>query len=404
MAKQTFAIIGAGVAAATAADTLRSSGFDGRLVMIGKESDPPYNRPTLSKERLRGEISDDQALFHPFEYYKSKDIELLLEREVQRVSVAENAVHFAGDGAPFRFDRALIAVGARPRRVNVPGTELEGVYYLRSLADCRKLSEALERRPRILVLGTGFIGCEVAASAKTVGCDVTVVGSKAPLAHALGPEAGEIYLGYHRGQGLDVRIGTSVARFEGQDRLERVHLTDGGTLDCDAAVIGIGVEPSIEIVRNEPVDTSDGILVDEFCKTTAPSIFAAGDVASSWSPRYDRRLRVEHFDNAQHQAVVAAKAMLGPTDPYNPIPTFWSDQYTYRLQYRGYSPAWDAFELRGKPSEGSFSAFYLNDGVVQAVCSVNRYKENYAARRLLGKRVAASLLKDDSADVKEIEV
>ncbi len=267
-----------------------------------------------------------------------------------------------------------------------------------------ELNKALEQRPRVVVLGTGFIGCEVAASAKAVGCDVTIVGSKAPLAHALGAEVGEIYEGYHRAQGVDVRIGMSVERFEGQNTLERVHLTDGSSLECEAAVIGIGVAPSIEIVRNEPVETGDGILVDEFCKTTAPAIFAVGDVASSWNPRYDRRLRVEHFDNAQHQAVVAAKAMLGPTDPYNPIPTFWSDQFTYRLQYRGYSPDWDALELRGKPSEGSFSAFYLKGGVVQAVCSVNRYKENYAARRLLGKHVATSLLKDDSADVKEIEV
>jgi 3-phenylpropionate/trans-cinnamate dioxygenase ferredoxin reductase subunit len=403
MTKPTFAIVGAGVAAATAADTLRAAGFDGRLVMIGRESDPPYNRPMLSKERLRNEVDDAQALFHPLEYYQSKDIELLLEHEVQRVDVADHRIEFT-DGGTFQFNRALIATGAQLRRINAPGSDLAGVHYLRSLHDCRELNAALKQRPRVAVVGTGFIGCEVAASARTLGCDVTLIGNKAPLAHALGGEIGELYAQYHRGQGVMVRSGTSVKRFEGRDRLERVALSDGNSVDCDVAVVGVGVEPSTEILRNTPVETDGGILVDEFCQTSASGIFAVGDVASSWNPRYAKRLRVEHFDNAQHQAIVAAKAMLGPTDPYNPIPSFWSDQYSYSLQYRGQSTDWDALEFRGNGQDGSFSAFYLKGGIVQAVCSVNRYKENYAARRLLGKRVEPRLLKDDQVNVKEIEV
>jgi 3-phenylpropionate/trans-cinnamate dioxygenase ferredoxin reductase subunit len=235
-----------------------------------------------------------------------------------------------------------------------------------------------------------------------LGCEVTFVGNKPPLTHALGAQIAEYYTAYHRGQGVDVRVGTFVERFEGKNRLERARLFDGMNVECDVAVIGIGVEPAISILRNQPVETGDGILVDEFCKTSAPRIYAVGDVACSWNPRYDKRIRVEHFDNAQHQAVVAAKAMLGPTDPYNPVPSFWSDQYSYSLQYRGYSPDWDQLEFRGNPQEASFSAFYLKAGAVQAVCSVNRYKENSAARRLLGKRVEARLLNDESVDIKEL--
>jgi 3-phenylpropionate/trans-cinnamate dioxygenase ferredoxin reductase component len=403
VAKTTFVIVGAGVAAATAADTLRSSGFDGRLIVVGREKDPPYNRPTLSKERLRREIDDGQALFHPSEYYGTKEIELLLQREVQRVNVADRAIQFAS-GDNLAYDKVLIATGAQLRRVTSPGSDLPGVYYLRSLQDCRILSSTFERRPRVLVLGTGFIGCEVAASAKTVGCEVTLVGRTAPLAHALGQEIGEVYANYHRGQGIDLRIGASVERFEGGGRLERAVLSDGSAVACDVSVIGVGVEPSLEILRGEPVETGNGILVDEYCRTSAPDVFAVGDIASSWNPRYARRLRVEHFDNAQHQAVVAAKAMLGPSDPYSPIPSFWSDQFSYNLQYRGDAPHWDSIVFRGNTQEGSFSAFYIKNEAVQAVSSVNRYKENYAARRLIGKRVDPRLLQDDRVNVKDLEV
>lgn len=403
MGKQTFVIAGAGVAAATAADTLRSSGFDGRLIMIGREADLPYNRPTLSKERLRGEITDDQALSHPFAYYASKEIELVLDRELRHVSAHDRAVHFS-DGATLIYDQLLITTGANPRHLSVPGCDLRGIHYLRSLGDCRSLSNELKQKPRVLVLGTGFIGCEVAASARMVGCDVTLVGKTLPLANALGPEIAAAYREYHRAQGTTVRIGTFAQRFEGSEQLERAVLLDGSTVECSVAVIGIGVEPAVEIVRDEPIETQDGILVDEFCKTSIPQIFAAGDAARSWNPRFAKRIRVEHFNNAQQQAVVAAKSMLGPTEPYNPIPSFWSDQYSYSLEYRGHAEEWDSIVFRGTTADASFSAFYLKNGAVQAVCSVNRRKENYSARLLIGKRVNPQLLQDDGTDVKQIGV
>lgn len=371
--------------------------------MIGREADPPYNRPTLSKERLRSEINDEQALFHPADYYGTKEIELLLDRELEGLRVGERRVRFT-DGTSLAYDRLLVATGATVRHLAVPGAELAGIYYLRSLRDCRSLSAMLQNKPRVLVLGTGFIGCEVAASARTVGCEVTLVGNAPPLSRALGTEIAEAYAQYHRAQGVKVLIGTFAQRFEGSDKLERAVLLDGSSIECDVAVVGIGVEPATQIVGDAPVETQDGILVDEYCKTNVPEVFAAGDVAQSWNPRYEKRIRVEHFNNAQQQAVVAAKAMMGPAEPYNPIPSFWSDQYSYNLEYRGYAAEWDSIIFRGKTTEASFSAFYLKNGFVQAVCSVNRRKENYAARLLIGKQVDPRLLQDDGTDVKQIGV
>lgn len=403
MVKTRFVIAGAGVAAVSAADTLRASGFDGRLVMIGSEADPPYNRPALSKERLRNQKSDEQLLTHPTDYYREKEIDLLLERTIQQVGVEERTLQLT-DGTSLSYDALLIATGAHPRRLDVPGNELDGVYYLRSLQSCRVLSGALEKRPRVLVLGTGFIGCEVAASARALDCEVTLVGNAAPMAKVLGREIGDAYVQYHRQQGVDVRIGTFVERFEGSDRLERAVLLDGSRVACDIAVVGIGVEPSMNSARGEPIETQDGIVVDEFCRTSVPYVFAAGDVASSWNPRYATRIRVEHFFNAQLQGAAAAKNMLGGDEAYNAIPYFWSDQYAYNLQYRGYAVNWDALAIRGNTGDASFTAFYLKAGSVQAVCSVNRGKENYAARTLVGARAEPRMLQDEAIDLKEIVV
>lgn len=403
MAKQTFAIIGSGVAAASAAITLREGGFDGRVLMIGAEADLPYNRPTLSKERLRGEISDAQTLLHPAADYEAAAIEVLLQHRVQHVGVTQKLITLS-DGSSIAYDRALIATGAHVRKLAAPGNDLPGVHYLRSLRDCDALSDAFKAGPRVLVVGTGFIGCEVAASARTVGCEVTLAGRAAPLGHVLGPEMGDIYAQYHRSAGVNVLTGASVESFHGNGRLQNALLSNGTRVECDVAVVGIGVEPSYDVLQDEPVETDDGILVNEFGQTSAPNVFAAGDVARSWNPRYGTRIRVEHFDNAQRQAVVVAKAMLGPTDPYNPIPSFWSDQFSYGLQYRGYALSWDSIVFRGDTASGSFSAFYVKDGMLQAVCSVNRYKENSAARKLIGKHVDPNALADDGADLKEVTV
>lgn len=401
MPDRTFVVAGAGVAAATAVDTLRSEGFDGRLILIGRETAAPYNRPALSKERLRGEVTDEQILFHPADYYRSKQIELLLEQEMSAIEVRERQIRMKSGGS-IAYDALLLATGAEPQTLDVPGGDLEGVYYLRSLHDSERLSTALQQRPRLLVIGGGFIGCEVAASARTLGCEVTLLAHRSPLTRALGAEIGEIYASYHRGQGVEVKVGAAVERFEGHGRVEAARLSDETSIACDVVVIGIGVAAATGLLRNQPVEIEDGILVDEFTRSSVTGVFAAGDVASSWNPRFATRLRVEHFDNAQLQGAAAAKSMLGAAEPYNPIPSFWSDQYTYKLQYRGYSRRAERVIIRGRPDEGSFSAFYTSGGVIDAICSVNRYKENYGARPLIGARIDAQILQDDSIPVKEL--
>jgi 3-phenylpropionate/trans-cinnamate dioxygenase ferredoxin reductase subunit len=393
-------VLGAGVAAACAAETLRSAGFDGRLVIIGAERDLPYNRPALSKERLRGEVTDEQTLLHTADRYRELDVELALDRKVTRVDLAARRID-AQEDVSWDYDKLLVATGARPRRMD-GATALDGIYYLRSLADCRMLSDTLRQRPRVLVVGTGFIGCEVAASARALGCEVTIAGRRGPLAHVLGDEIGNIYSAYHRSHGVDVREGVSVARFDGDGKVERATLSDGSTVPCDAAIVGIGVTPVVDMLQGQAIAIDNGILVDEFCQTNLPAVFAAGDVASSWNPRFGTRIRVEHFDNAQRQAAVAAKAMLGATEPYNPIPSFWSDQFSYGLQYRGYASSWDSVVVRGKPDEASFTAFYLSNGMLLAACSINRYKENSAARKLIGKPVDPRALQDDAVDLSSL--
>lgn len=400
MSAQTFVILGAGVAAASAADTLRSNGFDGRLIVLGAEPDIPYNRPALSKERLRGEVTDEQTYFHPGDHYRTQNVELQLDQRVTRVDVTERRV-YAGNNASWTFDKLLMVTGAHPRRIDA-AMGRDGVYYLRSLGDCRALSDALRRRPRVLVVGTGFIGCEVAASARSIGCDVTIVGGRPPLAHVLGEEMGKIYTEYHRAHGIDVRPGVSVEGFDGAGKVERATLSNGSVVECDIAVIGIGVAPAVETLQGQPVEMRDGIVVDEYCRTSVPDVYACGDVASSWNPRYGTHLRFEHFDNARRQAVIAAKAMVGMMEAYNPIPSFWSDQFTYGLQYRGYAPNWDSLIIRGKPADASFTAFYVSGEKLAAVCSVNRYKENSAARKLIGKTVERRALEDDSVNLESL--
>lgn len=368
--------------------------------MVGPEQDPPYNRPALSKERLRSEVADEAVVFHPAEYYREKQIELLLGRKAVRVDSGARSI-LLENGDALQFEKALFATGAAVRRLN-GGRELPGVHYLRSLADCRVLNEVLQARPRVLVLGTGFIGCEVAASASALGCDVTLVGRTPPLAHVLGEEIGQIYSGYHRDNGVTVKSGVTVERFEGGGCVEKALLSDGTAVECDVGVIGIGVAPVLDIFQQEAIELRNGVVVNEFCESSVPGVYAAGDIAFSWNPRYQAHLRVEHFDNAQHQGTAAAKVMLGRREAYNPIPSFWSDQFDYKLQYRGYAPVWDAVVIRGKPDDASFTAFYVKDAKLQAVCSINRYKENYASRKLIGKVVDQKALQDDTADVKTL--
>jgi 3-phenylpropionate/trans-cinnamate dioxygenase ferredoxin reductase subunit len=398
---QTFAIVGAGLTGTSAAEALRGAGFDGRIALLGDESDLPYERPPLSKQRLRGEIPKEGVLLRNAEFYAINAIELRLGDAVVRVDPAERYVEPARERR-LAYDKLLIATGATPRRLTIPGHRLQGIHYLRTLDDCEHIRERLEQQPRVLVVGAGFIGCEVAASARQVGCDVVLVGQGLPLEHVLGHEVGEIYAAYHRSQGIELKTGEAIVEFRGSGRVEEALLSDQTTVSCDLVILGIGVSPSLEVVP-KGMELENGIVTDEFCRTSVENIFAAGDVASSWRPRLGRRVRFEHYDNAQLQGSAAGRAMVDKTQPYDPIPFFWSDQFDLGLQYYGYAAAWDTCVLRGMPAEHSFTAFYLRNGHVEAICNVNRSRELSAAKRLLGQTgISAHVLADDGADLAQL--
>src|SRR3954447_7823717 len=295
--QQTFVIVGAGLAGAKAAETLRAEGFAGRVVLLGSENDRPYERPPLSKDYLRGEAERDTVYVHDAGFYADQDIELLTGRTAVVLDVA--ARELALDGAErLGFDRLLLATGAEPRRLSIPGSELDGVHYLRSVDDADRLRERFDQGGSAVVIGAGWIGAEAAASARQRGLDVTVVEpASVPLERVLGPEVGAIYRDIHADQGVRMLLGTGVEAFEGDGTVQRVRTSDGRTLDCDLVVVGIGVVPRTQIAEQAGLDVDNGILVDAHLQTGVPGIFAAGDVANAQHPFYGERVRVEHWDN-----------------------------------------------------------------------------------------------------------
>ncbi|MGB9650498.1 MAG: FAD-dependent oxidoreductase [Candidatus Cybelea sp.] len=404
MSAQTYLIVGGGMAGGRAAETLRTAGFDGRICLVCAESDRPYQRPPLSKEYLRGERDAPSLFLRPLEFYEPQHIELLTNARVARIDVGAKRAYLT-DGEAIAYDKALVATGAVPRRLTVPGSDLAGVVTLRTIEESTWLRTRFEQRPRVLVVGSGFIGCEVAASARALGCDVTMVSRSLPMSRALGEGLGELYASVHRERGVDVRLGADILHFDGTGRVEAAVTSAGETVACDIAVAGVGVLPDTTLLSGEPVELENGIVTDEFCRAGADGLFAAGDVANWWHPVLQRRIRIEHFDNAKNHGVAAAKSMLGETDPYAPIPYFWSDQYDLNLQYVGYASTDDRIVLRGNPESRSFSEFFLaRDGTLTACVVVNRARDLAAARKLLQSRrlVSPEQLADDSVDLKQL--
>jgi 3-phenylpropionate/trans-cinnamate dioxygenase ferredoxin reductase subunit len=398
--RKVYAIVGGGLAGFSAARTLRLEGFEGRVMLFSEEIDAPYERPPLSKDRLRGEISEERVLLTLPNYYEDHAIELQLAERVARIDPSLRTLELSG-GNRVSYDKLLMATGAALRRIDVPGHYLDGVVYLRTLRDCETLRGLLQQHPRVLIVGTGFIGCEVAASARQLGCDVTLSGPELPLAHVLGKELSEIYSGYHRSKGVTLKTGVKTTAFSGAGRVEKALFSDGSTVNCDLVVVGIGVTPNIELVGGL-VKTENGIVTDEFCRTDVESVFAAGDVANSWHPRLGSSARLEHFDNAQRQGEAAAKTMIGKPEGFDTVPFFYSDQYEFGLIYRGLARSWDKVVIRGKPETGSFSAFYLKDRRVLAICSLNRRAESMIAMRLLYHEVDDAMLMNESVDIDRI--
>ena len=405
-ASQTFLIVGASLAGAKAAETLRAEGFDGRVVLLGDEPQRPYERPPLSKEYLRGEKDFDAAAVHSAGFYDEQQIELRASTVVTGVDPGASEVTLSS-GERIGYDRLLVATGAAPRRLSVPGADLDGVHYLRSVTDADTLRQALTSSAQVVVIGAGWIGAEVAASARQLGATVAMVELAAvPLERVLGPEVGAIYRDLHAEHGVDLHFGVGVDALLGSTAVEAVRLSDGTVLSATAVVVGVGVTPRVELAEAAGLAVDNGIVVDEHLQTSAPGVFAAGDVANAFHPRYGTRIRLEHWSAALNQGPVAARNMLGKATVYDRTPYFFSDQYDFGMEYRGWAPSFEQVVFRGEPASRAFIAFWLRHGRVAAAMNANVWDVGESIEALLqaGRPVTPARLADPEVDLAELAV
>ncbi len=404
MSKQTFVIVGASLAGAKAAQALREQGFDGEVILVGAENERPYERPPLSKDYLRGETEREKTYVHPAEFYDQEKIELLTG--VRAISLSPETSRLGLDnGRELTYDALLLATGAEPRRLPVPGADLDGVHYLRTLEDCDALRDRLDAGGRVAVVGGGWIGSEFAASARQRGLEVALVDPlELPGERIFGPEVASFYRDTHARHGVELNLGASVEGFEGDGAVKAVRLGKGRRIECDFAVVGIGVAPRVELASDAGLEVENGVTVDETLRTSAPTIFAAGDVANAWHPFYEQRVRVEHWANALNQGPAAAAAMLGEKEGYERIPYFFSDQYEVGMEYSGYATTWDEVVFRGDREAGEFVAFWLKESRVVAGMNVNVWDVNQHVQALIRSRqtVDAKALADTDTPLESL--
>jgi 3-phenylpropionate/trans-cinnamate dioxygenase ferredoxin reductase component len=399
-----FVIVGASLAGAKAAEALRKDGFDGEVTLIGEEGERPYERPPLSKQYLRGEEGPEKLFVHKEGYYDAAGIELRLGQTVASIDVDGRAV-VLGSGERLPYTSLLLTTGAGPRRLNLPGADLEGVHYLRTLADSAALREAIEGAGRVAVIGAGWIGCEVAASARIMGRPVVMVETaQLPLQSVLGPELGRFYRDVHAGHGVEMHFGAATEALVGSGRVEGVRLAGGEVLPADVVVVGVGVAPATELAEKAGIDVKNGVLTNEYLESSSPGIFAAGDVANAFHPLFGEQVRVEHWANARNQGPAAARNMLGKARPYARVPYFYSDQYDVGMEYSGYAPAWDDVVFRGDVARREFIAFWLKDGRVAAGMNVNIWDISGKVSDLVASRRVVDKAKLADPDVSLAEV
>lgn len=366
---ETYVIVGGGHAGGRAAETLRTEGFAGRIVVVGREPTRPYMRPMLSKEYLRGDQSMDEGFLKPEGWYEEHGIELQTGCEALKISPHASEIRLSS-GERLRYDKLLLATGAVPAHLDLPGEDLPGVYHLRTIADSDVLRAELRKGRHIVVIGTGWIGAEVAASARQKGCTVTLVGNSTyPLAHALGNQIGKVFKDLHEAHDVEIIRG-KVKGFSGSGTLEAVKLASK-EIPCDAAVVAIGVEPEVSLAADAGLECPDGIPTDEFLQTTLPNIYAAGDAAAVRHPFYGKRLRIEHWNNANQQGPAAARNLLGQRRPYIQLPYFFSDQYDVGIEYIGQHQDGDELVFRGDPASREFAGFWHRGGRVTAGLVMN---------------------------------
>ncbi len=368
IAGHPIVIVGGGLAGGNAAAALREEGFAGPVVLISAEPGVPFGRPPLSKTYLRSEEDLDGWYVRPASWYADHEVELRGGSTVVAVDAAAHIV-VLDSGPELSYDKVLIATGGRNRRLAIPGAGLSGIHYLRSVAECDAIKRDAVPGRRAVVVGMGFIGCEVAASLTQLGVRVTAVfPGRAPLETVLGGQVGALIGAIHRAKGVELLAGDQVVAFEGTQRLEAVVTAGGHRIGCDFAVVGVGIEPVAPALT---VARDNGVVSDELCRASAADVYAAGDVANQLHPLFGW-VRVEHFNNAEKQGAAAARSMLGSSAPYDYLHSFWSDQYEHKLEYVGHAATWDEFVVRGSVDEGKLVGFYLVGGVIRAAVGLDR--------------------------------
>jgi len=404
---ETFVIVGASLAGAKGAEALRTEGFEGRIILIGEEAARPYERPPLSKDYLMGRTERETIYVHPPEWYVEHDVELRMHTRVAAIDPVGHRVSVER-GDPVGYDKLLLATGSSLRTLPVPGADPHRVFYLRRIEDCEQLRLTLQSAPRVAVVGAGWIGLEVAAAARTLGAQVSVLETaELPLLRVLGREMGEVFADLHRDHGVDLHLGVQVAEVTGEGRqVTGLQLGDGSHVDADVVVAGVGVAPNSDIADRAGLAVDDGILVDEHLRTSDPDIFAAGDVANAFRPALGKHIRVEHWFNALDQPATVAKSMLGSESAYDKMPYFFSDQYDLGMEYSGYVEpgGYDQVVVRGDKRRWEFVAFWLRDQIVLAGMNVNVWDVTDAIQTLVGSGRRVDVTKLTDVDVPLAEV
>ena len=406
---QTIVIVGASLAGARAAQTLREEGFGGPVTLIGEEDETPYERPPLSKDYLMGKHGREKLYVQPREWYGEHDVDLRLGTRVTDLDPAAREIVLAG-GQRIGYSRLLLATGSSPRRLSVPGADLGGVLYLRYVGDSDRIKAAFENAPRVAVIGAGWIGLETTAAARAAGVEVTVLEvAELPLLRVLGREVAQVFARLHDQNGVDLRCGVQVAEITagGQGTAGGVRLADGTQIDADVVIAGIGITPNVELAAAAGLAVDNGVVTDERLRTSDPDVFAAGDVANAFHPLLGKHIRVEHWANARHQPVAAAKAMLGQDASYDRVPYFYTDQYNLGMEYAGYVEpgGYEEVVFRGDVPGREFIAFWLgDDGRVLAGMNVNIWDVNEAIGALVrsGKPVSKDALRDASIPLESL--
>jgi 3-phenylpropionate/trans-cinnamate dioxygenase ferredoxin reductase component len=406
--ERPFVIVGGGIAGGNAAATLREEGFTGRVMLISQESGVPFGRPPLSKTYLRSEEDLAGWYVRPASWYQQHDVELITGPRVAGLDVpAHNLV--LDSGQEFEYQKVLLATGGRNRRLHAQGSELPGIHYLRSVAECDAIKAEAAAHRRAVIVGMGFIGCEVTASLTQLGVHVTgILPGRIPLARAVGDEIGGLVGDVHQAKGVELLPGEQVTAFEGTERVQAVVTSSGKRVPCDFVVVGVGIAADVAAVSGSSLELDNGILADQQLRTSAADVYAAGDVANHLHPLFGR-VRVEHFNNGERQGAAAARSMLGSQAPYDYIHSFWSDQYEHSIEYVGHAVKWDEFVVRGSIDEARLIGFYLQNGIVLAAVGFDRGGdpeveldgEMAACARLVASRAAPgkALLADENTDL-----